>query len=421
MPTEDAGGESARVEDFRYLLPRQFGYELSKEQFALYVRIPFVNVTDVTPDALKLLERNLERWDREIRETMLTTFLIADKDFIEIETDRFLGLIKDRTVGPIREAVQDVMRRIETGRDQKLRRIINEISTEREGELLSSVRHGGKAARRLVVGRRGRVVAYRTAGPEGPSDVAVIPTIRAAIRRGAKMGRNSRLDIGLQDLQENIRYARIGSYLGLVVDNSTYDEEAKEQIEGIIRSLLLDAYERRDRVALVYSRGDHGRVVSDFTSDLELVRATFEKAEWGGLSPFASGVMEATKLFLLRLADTIDAVKILLLVTTGKSNVAMVQGGNLRRELEFLPRTLQSIDIATVVVDVTAYGSPFLREFATRAGAHYYHPSTVRYHKVTLANEMLSAFESGEKERSVEVGKAFLDKLRRSQGAGTGS
>ncbi len=406
--------EGGRVEDFRFLLPRQYGYELSHEQHALYIRVPASTVTEITPEGLHILERNLERWAHDIRESMLTTFVISDKDFVELETGNFLTLLKNRNVGPIREAVSDLLRRIETGRDVKLRRILNELSADREGELLSSIRHGGKASRRLVTGRRGRVVAYRSAPPEGPQDIAVIPTVRAAIRRGAKV--TNRLQIQKQDIQENIRYARIGSYLGLVVDTSTYDEEARQQMEGIVRSLLLDAYERRDRVALILSRGDRAQIVSDFTSDLEIIRATFERTEWGGLSPFSSGVMEGAKLFLLRLADTIDAVKVLILVTTGKANVPMVQGGNVRRELDMLPHSFAGIDLSSIVIDVTTHGSPYLREFATIARARYYHPSTVRYHKVTLANEMLTAFETGERERSTHVGKAFLDRLRDSPG-----
>lgn len=414
MPPTDVEPEAPRVEDFRGLLSRKYGYELSREQYALYMRVPHANVSDVTPEGLKEMEHVLARWKRDISQGTLTTYLIADKDFVEIETGRFLALVNDRSVAPIREAVNDVMKRIETGRDSKLRRILNDLSVERESELLSSIRHGGRAATRLVVGRRGRVVAYRTAPPDGASDIAVLPTVRAAIRRGAKV--RKRLEIRKEDIQENIRYARIGSYLGLVVDTSSYDEEVKEQVEGLVFSLLLDAYERRDRVALTYARGDRAKIISDFTTDLELVRATFEQAQWGGLSPFASGVVEGTRLFLARLADTIDAVRILILISTGKANVPLVQGGNVRRELETLHRTLAATGLNAIIVDVTAHGSTFLKEFASKANAKYYHPSTVRYHKVTLANELLTTFGAGEKDRAAEVGKAFLEKLSRTQG-----
>lgn len=416
MAVGSVTGEAPRVEDFRAFLPRSYGFELSKDQYALYVRIPFGEVTEITPQGLTQMERVFGRWVRDMREQTETTFVIADHDFVEIQTSRFLGLVHDRDPGPLKELVLDLLKRLETGRDGRLRRIINDISNERQRELLSSVRHGGRAATRLVVGKRGRVVAYRSAPPGGATDIAVLPTIRAAIRRGAKVeGSPRRLAIRTQDIQENIRYARIGSYMALVVDTSTYEEDVREQEEGIVGSLLLDAYERRDHVALIHTIGDRAQIVSDFTTDLEAVRIRFLETQWGGLSPFASGLMSGARLFQARLADTIDTVRILVIITTGKANIPMVQGGNLRRELAVLPHTIASIDVNPVIVDVTEHGNPFLREFARQCEAHYYHPGSVRYHKVKLANEMLTSFEEGKTEKAAEVGKAFLEKLSRSQ------
>jgi Mg-chelatase subunit ChlD len=415
----DRGIESgtARVEDFRNLLPRDYGYEIVKGQFALYARVPFSEVTDISTSGLEHMEKAILRWEQEVREGTETAFIIADKDFVELDTDRFLILVRDKEVGPIKEAIRDQLNRIATGRDHRLRRIINDISAERERELLSSVHHGGKAATRLVVGRRGKVAAYRAAPPQGTPDVAVLPTIRTAIRRGAKIGRGHRLEIKREDIQENIRYARIGSYICIVLDTSTYEEEIREQSEGLVHSLFLDAYERRDRVALIYSKGDRAQIISDFTSDLEMVRLKFEEAQWGGLSPFASGVMEGTRLFLARLADSLDAVRILILITTGKANVPMTQGGNVRRELETLPRQLLTIGLNPIVVDVSIHGSPYLREFSRQASGHYYHPTTARYHKLTLAHEFLGSVESGDKEKTIGVAKTFLEKLSKTSGA----
>jgi magnesium chelatase subunit D len=405
--------ETTTVEDFRSLLPREYGYEIVKSQYALYIRVPFSEVTDMNPEGLAHLERALRRWEQEIKGGTETCFLIADKDFVEIPIDRFLILLRDREIGPIREAVEDLLKRIATGRDIRLRRILNDLSSERERHLVDSVRHGGKAAKRLVVGHRGRVAGYRSAPPEGVQDLAVVPTIRMAIRKGAKITDRKRLDIKKADLQENIRYARIGSYIALIVDTSTYDEEIREQTEGLVKSLLLDAYERRDRVALILMHGDRAEIASDFTSDLEAIRVRFMEARWGGLSPFSSGIMQGARLFLSRLADTIDAVRIFLVISTGRANVPMVQGGNVRRELTALPLVLLSTNLTPVVVDVSHHGSTFLREFVNQSHGRYYHPATVRYYKITLAHELLSSMEEGSKEKTAGVGKAFLEKLNK--------
>ncbi|MDE1822660.1 MAG: hypothetical protein KGI98_17625, partial [Euryarchaeota archaeon] len=357
IPAEGLG-----VEDLRENLPRDFGWEVVREQYAVYARLPFGRIAEATPESLEQLERAFRRELGQLAGRTTSAFLIADQDFVELDTDRFLHILKERQPGPIREAVADSLKGLEGGRDPRLRRIINEISDARQREMLENVKRHGRAATRLTKSRRGRVVAYHQAPPDGTVDVALLPTIRAAIRRGADIDPQlDRLAIIKQDIQENVRYTRVGSYMCLVVDTSTYDEEVQEQSKSIVRSLLLDAYERRDQVGLVLSRGNRAVIASDFTTDLEAVRARFLEAPWGGLSPFASGIMEGTKLFLARLADTIDVVRIFAVIGTGLANVPLLQGGNVRRELQFVPRFFQELDLPPLVVDVTPHGSPFLR------------------------------------------------------------
>ena len=220
-----------------------------------------------------------------------------------------------------------------------------------------------------------------------------------------------RLEILRQEIQEIVRYTRVGSYMCLVVDTSSYDEEVQEQTRSIVRSLLLDAYERRDQVALVLSRGNRATIANNFTTDVEAVRAQFQSSPWGGLSPFASGIVEGTKIFLARLADTIDVVRIFAVIGTGIANVPLLQGGNVRRELQHLPRFFQELDLPPLVVDLTPHGSPFLRQFSQETSGRYYHPSRVRYHRVALAQELLSSVGSGERDRAAAVGRAFLQTL----------
>ncbi|MDE1820320.1 MAG: hypothetical protein KGI98_05635, partial [Euryarchaeota archaeon] len=98
-------------------------------------------------------------------------------------------------------------------------------------------------------------------------------------------------------------------------------------------------------------------------------------------------------------------------IGTGLANVPLLQGGNVRRELQFVPRFFQELDLPPLVVDVTPHGSPFLRIFSQGTGGRYYHPSRVRYRRVTLAQELLSSAYSGERDRAAAVGRAFLQTL----------
>lgn len=415
-PREAEVSEGAGVEDYRDSLLREYGFALVREQYAIYVRVPRSRVIETNISDLDHLDKALKKTLEAIASRTTTAFLIADQDFVELDTDRFLFLISQKEPGPIQEAVQDSIKGLASSRDPRLRRIIEELSEERQRSLLESVRRSGRSGDRLTSGRRGRVVAYHPAPPEGTQDVALFPTIRSAVLRGSEIGAKGRLEILKQDIQENIRYTRVGSYMCLIVDTSSYDDEVQEQSRSVVKSLLLDAYERRDQVALILSRGNRAQIASDFTSDLELIRSRFLSTTWGGLSPFSSGIQEATKIFLARLADTIEVVRLFVLITTGKANVPLVQGGNVRRELTFLPNVFEQIHLPPLVVDVTPHGAPFLRDFARQSAGRYYHPSTVRYHKVSLAQQFLKSAGTGDRDTAAAVGKAFLSKLNRTTG-----
>ncbi len=414
-----ARGDVRAVEDLREDLLREYGYEVLRDQYALYTRLPAPRVSEVTPELLAQLERRLRREVQGLAQRVTTAFVIADQDYVELDIEQFLAVLREHQPAPIRQAVSDALSGVAEGRDPRLRRILTELSEVRHRELVENVRRGGRSASRLTSGRRGRVVAYRQAPPEGTNDLALLPTIRAAVRRGSRIGPSGRLDIQKQDLQQNIRYTRVGSFMALVADTSSYDEDTQEQTRGLVRSLLLDAYERRDRVGLVLCRGNRAQVASDFTSDVDAVRARFMQSAWGGLTPFTSGVSEGVNLFLARLADTIDVVRLYVLLSDGRANVPLVQGGDIRRELMHLPYLFERTMLTPVVVDVSPRGSPFLREFSRVCKGRYYHPPTQRYHKVALAQELLNSLNSGEKDRANLVGKTFLGRVIRSSGSGS--
>lgn len=410
-----SNAEASAIEEIREGLLRDYGHELVRDELAFYIRLPVARISDLQNPVFHVLERLLHRQKNSIQSNSTTTFVITDQDFIELDTSKFLLCLELRQAGPIQEAARDAMSGVSGGRDVRLRRMLTEVSQSHSRKVLEKVRRGGRGAEVLTKARRGRVVGYRQAPDDGTQDIAIIPTVRAAVMRGAKIGTEGRLRIETRDMQENIRYTKVSSYVALVVDTSSYDDEVQERIKSLTRSLLLDAYERRDQVGLVLSRGNRAVIASDFTTDVEAVRRQFLEATWGGLSPFASGIMEGIKLFLARLADAQDTIRIMVLLTTGKANVALVQGGDYRRELAQLPRTLQFAGLEPLVVDVTSRGLPFLREFAQSTSGRYYHPPTTRYHQVALAQELLSSIGSGERDRAAAVGRALLSKIQAAQ------
>ncbi len=170
----------------------------------------------------------------------------------------------------------------------------------------------GGGRRSVVEGPRGRLVGDRApAGPLG--SVAVGPTIRAAATRSAVDGGPL---VAPGDLREAVREERAGNLVILAVDasGSMGAETRMEAAKGAVLGLLLDAYQRRDRVALVTFRGDGAEVALRPTGSVEVARARLTELPTGGRTPLAAGIATA-----LGLAQHPADRPLLVLVSDGRA------------------------------------------------------------------------------------------------------
>ena len=175
----------------------------------------------------------------------------------------------------------------------------------------------GGGRRSLVEGPRGRLVGDRA--PAGPlRSVAVGPTVRAAAARRAQTGGGGPL-VAAEDVREAVRQERAGNLVILAVDASgSMGAEARmEAAKGAVLGLLLDAYQRRDRVALVTFRGEGAEVVLRPTGSVEVARARLVELPTGGRTPLAAGITTA-----LSLAGRPADRPLLVLVSDGRATAA---------------------------------------------------------------------------------------------------
>lgn len=148
--------------------------------------------------------------------------------------------------------------------------------------------------RSTAEGPRGRLVGDRTPdGPLGP--VAVSATVRAAAARRAAHPDPGDVRVEASDLREAVREQRVGNLVVLAVDasGSMGAERRMEAVKGAVIGLLLDAYQRRDRVALVTFRGEGAEVALRPTGSVEVARARLEQLPTGGRTPLAAGLSAA--------------------------------------------------------------------------------------------------------------------------------
>jgi magnesium chelatase subunit D len=154
--------------------------------------------------------------------------------------------------------------------------------------------------RTVMTSTRGRQIGDRV--PQGAlNDVAVGATVRAAaVRRavapaGIETQSAGNTLVVADDLREAVREQKTGHLLILAVDASGSMGAARrmEAVKGAVVSLLLDAYQRRDRVALVTFGGDKANVVLRPTGSVEVARARLEVLATGGRTPLAAGIEAA--------------------------------------------------------------------------------------------------------------------------------
>lgn len=171
--------------------------------------------------------------------------------------------------------------------------------------------------RSTVTTNRGRTVGDRP--PPGPaSSLAVVPTLTAAAaRRAANPG--AAAGIVAADLREPVREARSGNLLVVAVDasGSMGADTRMAAVKGALLGLLEDAYQRRDRVALVTFADDGASVALRPTGSVEIARSRLDALPTGGETPLADGIRVAADLATQEATPTLRPL--LVLVTDGRA------------------------------------------------------------------------------------------------------
>jgi magnesium chelatase subunit D len=185
-----------------------------------------------------------------------------------------------------------------------------------------------------VVGRRNRgpaerggIVAARPS-PEGVTDVAVAATVQAAAARRAAQAHGADPATGAVvergDLRQAVREARTANLVVLCVDasGSMGATSRMEAAKGAAVSLLLDAYQRRDRVALVTFAGEEARVALRPTGSVEVARARLADLPTGGRTPLGPGLRAALDVARSALRRDPDRRPVIVVVTDGRATSA---------------------------------------------------------------------------------------------------
>lgn len=205
--------------------------------------------------------------------------------------------------------------------------------------------------------RRGHYV--KSVGGRQREDIAFDATIRAAApqQRYRIPAPGLAITIHEHDIHTKIRENQIGNLLLFIVDasGSMGVESRMKAIKGAILSLLLDAYQKRDQVALISFR-DQGAVLNlSPTSSVELAMKQLDQMPTGGRTPLSHGLVEGFRLLKVHLMRHRDSRPIAIIVTDGRANVPINRNLFAHQEaLDIAGRMGEEKRVKYVVVDTEA-------------------------------------------------------------------
>ena len=246
---------------------------------------------------------------------------------------------------------------------------------------------------RPAAGRRAVTISSNAAGryvraripQDGVTDLALDATLRAAAppqpgRRqalaAAPVANTPAVLIEPWDLREKVRETRTGSLIIFIVDasGSMGAQRRMVAVKGAVLSLLLDAYQRRDRVALISFRGIQAQLLLPPTNSVELAQIYLEELPTGGRTPLSRGLYLALELLERERLKDRDTLPLVALLSDGRANVTLDGNpGQPTEEVLELAARFQEKAIPAVVIDTELdfIKLELARPLAAAMGARY--------------------------------------------------
>lgn len=222
-----------------------------------------------------------------------------------------------------------------------------------------AVRRGsGRRSRTRVAERQGRYV--KSTIKQSTGDLALDATLRAASPYQRRRHNPNGLAVTLypQDIREKIREKRIGNFLLFVVDASGSMGAQKRMVasKGAIMSLLLDAYQKRDQVAMVSFRKNEAYLQLPPTASIELAANLLRELPVGGRTPLSAGLVKSHEVVRNYLSREPSARPIVVFITDGKANRALGDQKPVDEAIELAAKMAFDDRVQYIVVDTENSG-----------------------------------------------------------------
>ncbi|MFY1676340.1 MULTISPECIES: putative cobaltochelatase [unclassified Streptomyces] len=173
---------------------------------------------------------------------------------------------------------------------------------------------------------RARTERGRTTGARRPrgalTRLHLAATVRAAAPHQRARGRKGPgLLVRRDDLRQAVLEGHESNLVLFVVDasGSMAARQRMGAVKGAVLSLLLDAYQRRDKVGLVTFRGSTAEVALPPTSSVDAAAARLATLPTGGRTPLAAGLLRAHDVLRVERLRDPSRRALLVVVTDGRA------------------------------------------------------------------------------------------------------
>ncbi|MFI9363898.1 putative cobaltochelatase [Kitasatospora sp. NPDC053057] len=181
--------------------------------------------------------------------------------------------------------------------------------------------HGAQGRRSPAETTGGHTVRARR--PQGTlSRLHLTATLQAAAPHQVARGRAGRaLVLHKDDFREQVRQGRESNLVLFVVDasGSMAARQRMTAVKGAVLSLLMDAYQRRDKIGMITFRGADAELALPPTSSVEVGAARLESLPTGGRTPLAAGLLRAHEVLRVERLRDPSRRPLLVVVTDGRA------------------------------------------------------------------------------------------------------
>ncbi len=263
---------------------------------------------------------------------------------------------------------------------------IFEIGSPIDVRKMGLSRKRDRVLRRKINGRRMNTLAAINSGrylrqrmPTGRKDIAIDATIRAAAPyQRSRIGKNA-IKVKSEDIREKERVGKTSAIVMFVVDasGSMGAMQRMQSAKGAVLSLLMDSYQKRDKIGMVAFKGKDAELILPPTSSVDLALSRLQELPTGGKTPLSAGLSRGLKLLEAEIRKNNEIKTMMVLISDGRANVSL--GGKIKDELLEISERSRLMGVNTIVIDTEVVASSFMdmrlgycQDIAETSGGKYY-------------------------------------------------